>query len=286
MHCLHRHHRALDEVGDEGFELRAGELEREVLRAGSVGGDEGQVDLGFDRARERDLGLLRLFLETLKSHLVLGEVDPGVLLELRDDPLHDLLVDVVAAEVGVAVGGLDLDDALPHFEDGDVEGAAAEVVDRDGLVLLLVEAVGEGRGRGLVDDAENLEAGDLARVLGGLALGVVEVGGNRDDRLVDGGAEVIFGGLLELLQDHGRDLGRRVDLAADLDPREAVLLDDLVGHELGLVADFGIAAAHEALHGVDRGFGVRHGLALGDLTDETLAVFGERDDGRRGATAF
>jgi hypothetical protein len=35
--------------------------------------------------------------------------------------------------------GLDLDDAFAHLEDRDVERAAAEVVDGDRLVLLLVE---------------------------------------------------------------------------------------------------------------------------------------------------
>ena len=61
-------------------------------------------------------------------------------------------------------------------------------------LLLLVEAVGErGRGR-LVDDALDLEAGDAAGVLGGLALGVVEVRGDGDDRLGDRLAEVVLGG--------------------------------------------------------------------------------------------
>ena len=49
----------------------------------------------------------------------------------------------------VAVGRLDLDDALADLENRDVEGAAAEVVDRDGLILLLVEPVArEPRPRG------------------------------------------------------------------------------------------------------------------------------------------
>ena len=65
-------------------------------------------------------------------------------------------------------------------EDRDVEGAAAEVVDRDQLVLVLaVEAVGQRRRGRLVDDALDVEAGDLAGVLGGLALGVIEVRGAR-----------------------------------------------------------------------------------------------------------
>jgi hypothetical protein len=85
-------------------------------------------------------------------------------------------VPVVAAELVVAGGRLDLDDAVADLEQRDVEGAAAEVEDQDGLLLLaLVEAVGQRGGGRLVDDAQDVQAGDLAGLLGGLALGVGEV---------------------------------------------------------------------------------------------------------------
>ena len=78
--------------------------------------------------------------------------------------------------LGVAVGALHLEHAVADLEDRHVEGAAAEVEHEDGLVgRALVEAVGEGGRGGLVDDAQHLEAGDLAGLLGGGALGVVEV---------------------------------------------------------------------------------------------------------------
>ena len=123
---------------------------------------------------------------------------PVSFLNSSDDPVDDRVVPVVAAEVGVAVGGLHLEDAVADFQDRDVEGAAAQVVDGDLLVLLLVEPVGQRGGGRLVDDAQHLEAGDLAGVLGGLALGVVEVGRNGDDGLGDLFPELGFGVGLEL----------------------------------------------------------------------------------------
>ena len=186
-------------------------------------------------------------------------------LELGDQPVHDPLVPVVAAEVGVAGGRLDLEDALAEVEDRHVERAAPEVEHEDRLVVVLVEPVGQRRRGGLVDDAQHLEAGDLARLLRGLALGVAEVRGHRDDGLGDGVAEVRLGVALELLQDAGGDLLRVVGLAVDVDRP---------------------VGADVALHRADRAVGVGDGLALGDLADEDLAGLRERDHGRSGATAL
>ena len=133
------------------------------LGPGRVGGDVGQVDLGRDRRGQLDLGLLGGLLEALQGLLVLGQVHPLVALELAQQPIDDPLVEVVATEVGVAVGRLDLEDAVAQLQDRDVERAAAQVVDGDLLVLLLVEAVGQRRGGRLVDDPLDLEAGDPCR---------------------------------------------------------------------------------------------------------------------------
>ena len=214
-----------------------------------VGRDERQVDVGRRLLRQVLLGPLGRFLEPLQGHLVLAQVDAVLLLELVGDVVDQHLVEVVAAQVRVAVGGLDLEDAVADVEDRDVEGAAAEVEDGDLLVLLLVEAVGQRGGGRLVDDAHPLlgllaglgifdlpfgvEAGDLGGVDGRLPLGVVEVRRHGDDRLADGVAQVGLGGFLELAQDHRRDFRRRVLLAVDVDLDQLVRpADDLVGDEL------------------------------------------------------
>ena len=222
------------------------------------------------------LGLFGRFLEALERHLVFRKIDALLLLEFGDDPVHDALVDVVAAEVGIAVGGFHFDDAVAYFEDGDVEGAAAEIVHGDGFVGLLIETVGQrGRGR-LIDDALDVQTGDFARVFGGLALGVVEVGGNRDDGFGDLLAEVGFGRFLQLGENHRRNLRRRLLLAVDIDARVVVIAPhDLVRDHLHFFADFAVVTAHEPLDREDGLLGVRDGLALGHLADKPFAGFGE-----------
>ena len=182
----------------------------------------GQVDLGLGRRRELHLRLLRGLLQALQRHPVLREVDALFLFELADDPVDDSLIEVVAAEVRVAVGRLHFDDAFADLEDRDVERAAAEVVDGDQLFFLLVEPVGQRRRGRLVDDAHHLEAGDLARLLRGLTLRVVEVRRHGDDRLRHRLTEIVLGRLLQLLEDHRGDLWRRILLVARLHAHVAV----------------------------------------------------------------
>ena len=153
---------------------------------------------------------------------------------------------------------------LAHLEEGHVERAATEVEDQDELVFLaLFEAVGQGRGGGLVDDALDLEAGDLSGVLGGLTLRVVEVGGNRNDGLGDGLTQVGLGVPLQLLEDTRGDFLRGVLLAVDLR---------------------GPVGAHVALDGGDGAVNVGNRLTLGDLANQDLAGLGEGDD-RGGRTS-
>ena len=87
---------------------------------------------------ELDLGALGRIAQPLQRHLVAfaAQVQALVFLELFDQPVHDALVDVVAAQVRVAVGGLHFDHAFADLQNRDVERAAAEVVDGDRFVLL------------------------------------------------------------------------------------------------------------------------------------------------------
>ena len=261
----HGGHGAVHQIGGQLVELGAGQRHVQMLGAGGVGGDEGQVDVGGGGAGQLDLGLLGGLLQTLGSHLVVAQVDVVLTLEVLGHPVDDALVKVVAAQMGVAVGGENLGDAVAHLDDGHVEGAAAQVVDHDLLVGLLVDAVGQrGRSR-LVDDALDVQARDGAGVLGGLTLAVVEVGGNGDDRLGDRLAQIRLGVRLQLGEDHGGNFLGGVVLAAGM---------DLLG------------GAHLALDGGNGVLRVGDGLTLGDLADQTLAGLGEADHRRRGAGAL
>ena len=187
-------------------------------------------------------------------------------LELVDEPAHDALVPVVATEVVVAGGGAHLDDTVADLEEGHVERAAAEVEDEDGLFLLaLVEAVRERRRGGLVDDAQDVEAGDGAGFLGGLTLRVVEVRGDGDDGVGDVLTQVRLGVALELHQRARADLLRGVLLVVD-------------GN--------GPVGTDVTFHRADGAVDVGDRLVLRGLPHQNFAVLRERNHRRGGTRTF
>jgi len=249
--------------------------------------DEGQVDLGLGRAREFALALFGRFLQTLQGHRILGEVNPLLFDELIDDPVDDALIKVIAAEMGVAVGRLDLENTVADLEDRDIKGAAAKIKDGDLFIALLVKTIGERGRSGLVDDAAHIEAGDLARLLGRLALTVIEIGGHGDNRIGHFLAEIVFGGLAHLLQDHRRDLLGGVFLVVDLHLGHIIAAgDDRIGDLFQFAPNLVVPAAHKTLDRIDRFGRVGDRLTLGHLADQTLAALGEGNHRGGGAHAF
>ena len=162
---------------------------------------------------------------------------------------------VVAAQGRIATGRDHLEDALGQAQDGDVEGAATQVVDRVDTLAGIVQAIGDrGRG-GFVDQAQHMQARQPRRVLGGLALRIVEIRRHRDhgpDQVV---AQTVFGPVTQRRQDVGTDLDRRFLSGRSVDGEHAGLVDEAVrqapavGHVLQV-------AAHEALDRGNRVLGI------------------------------
>src|SRR5438132_8200391 len=132
-----------------------------------ISGYERQIDLGLHRRGKLDLGLLSRLLEPLKGEAVISQIDPLLLFELVGQIVDNALIEILAAEKGVAIGRLHLEDAFSAVEDRNIKGSAAEVINRDFAASLLFEPVGERSGGRLVDDAQHFKtidpAGSLCR---------------------------------------------------------------------------------------------------------------------------
>ena len=145
---------------------------------------------------------------------VFRQINARLFLELCNDEVDDALVKVFTTQEGVAVGG-------EHFElffaidvcdldDGHVKRTATQVIHSNLAIAFFgfVQTKGQSGCRRFVDDALDIQACDASGIFGGLALGVVEIRWNGDDRFSHFFTKVVFGGLLHLAQNFSADLWR------------------------------------------------------------------------------
>ena len=163
------------------------------------------------------------------------------------------LVVIVSTQCRVASGGQDLKHALRQAQDGDVKGAATQIEHGINTLAGVVEAISNGRGGGLVDQAQHIQARQLRGVFGGLALGIVKVGGHGDDRAIQVVVEGVFGAVTQRGQNFGADFDGRLGALHRLDAEHALFAGDELIRQLAAVGNVLQATAHEAF---DRGDGV------------------------------
>ena len=254
-------------------------------------GDDGRLGPGG----KRPLGVFAFPPELARGGGVGAEVEPMFALEGVGGQVQQPLVPVVAAQGHVAVGGQGQELAAADLHHGDVERAAAQVVDQHpprlvgaagGVEKTLLEAEGHGRRGRLVDDVQHFAAGHVAGVLRGLAADLVEIGRHRDHRLVER-PDLLHGVAAELVEDPGLDHLGRILLAVDramIGAMAHVALGAL-GHAIGLAAHglHGLLA-HDHVVAVQQHDAGREAIALGIDQGHGLSALVEPcDHGVRGA---
>src|SRR5207302_9993538 len=121
--------------------------------------------------RKFNFGLFCRLFKTLQNDGVAGQLETLFLLEALEQPINNSLIEIVAAQLIVAVGRFDLQHLFGKLENCDVESASAEVENDDIRFLLqLVQAVGKRRCSRFVDDSDYIQSGNLSGVSGGKPL--------------------------------------------------------------------------------------------------------------------
>ena len=287
--------RAGNQVFNQALEFGTGNFHCQVFRAGCVHGDVRQVDFGLLAAGQFDFGFFGSFFQALQCHHVLFQINALVFFELGDDVVDEALVEVFTTQEGVAVGcqyfELFVAVEVGDFDDGNIEGTAAQVIYGYFAVFVVAFVHTEcqsGCGR-LVDDAFYVQTGDAACVFGGLTLAVVEIGRNGNHGFGYFFAQIRFGGFFHFTQDFCGNLRRRQLFALRFHPCVAVVgFDDFERHGFDVALDFFVFKfmTDQTFDSVDGVFSVGYGLAFGRCADEDFAAVQISDDRRRSACAF
>jgi hypothetical protein len=106
--------------------------------------------------------------------------------------VDETVVEVLTAQMCVTGGGLDLENAFLDGQERHIDCTSAQVKDENIAFAndLLVQAISNSSCCGLVDDTKDIQARNGTSVFCGLTLGVVAVGWNGNDCVVDRTAKI------------------------------------------------------------------------------------------------
>ena len=254
----------VEQIGDKLVELCTCDVHIEMNGAVCIHRDEGKIDVCGSHAGKLNLCLLCCFFKPLLRHAVVAKVNSVGLFKFLCNIVDKTIVEIIAAETVVAGSCKNFKHAVADFEDGNIERAAAKVVNQDLLVVFLIHTVCKSRRSGFVDDTENIKACNLACVLGCLTLTVGEISRNCNNSISDFFAEISFRILFQLLKNHCGNFLRSIGFAFD---------------------GAAVIAAHFTLNAAYGVVGVGDSLTFCNLTHHTLAVF-ERNNRGSCAGAF
>ena len=80
----------------------------------------------------------------------------------------------------MAICQLDLENALLHLQDGDIECPATKIVDGNDRTLRTIETISKSSSCRLIDHTKDLETGNLTGVFCRLTLRIIEVRRHSD----------------------------------------------------------------------------------------------------------
>ena len=190
---------------------------------------------------------------------------------LLDHPAIDAVVEIVSPQRRIAAGGHHLEHSLGQLQDGNIERSSPQVIHRINAFRGIIQAVGDGSSRRLVEQAENIQAGQAGGILGCLALRIIEVGRHGNDCTDQIATQRRLGTRLERFQDFGRGFDRTLDAGMGLQLDHAGRFDEVVRHRFD-VSDVLGAPPHEALDGHDGVLWIDCLVLLRVVTDFSTAI--------------
>ncbi len=116
-----------------------------------------------------------------------------------------------------------------------------------------MQTIGEGRGSWLVHQSQNFQSGDFPRILGSLALGIIEIRGHGNHRTINGFAKKNFCPILQFTQDECGNLRRGENFFTQPDANDvAAGRIEPKRKKLQFVLNILYAAAHQAFYRINR----------------------------------
>ena len=165
------------------------------------------------------------------------------------DPLCNRPIEIVTAEGRIPAGRQDFKQATTEPQQGNIKGAAAQIINRDHAFRTSIQAIGNSRSGWLVEQSQDVDASQLGCVFCRLALSIVKISWDGNHDTVQFTRQSFTGPRDKVTNDFCRNLDRgHVTRACDNAGHTTFGSRELVRQLIAQCLHVFDAAAHQAFH--------------------------------------
>ena len=213
------------------FEFSTSQSLNQVLGNATYRHDIRQIDFCRCRRGQFNLGLFGCFFQTLHSHRVGCQIRTFIVLKLLYQPVDDSLVKVVTTQVSITVGRQYFEHAATEFQDRNIKCTTTQVEHSHLHVFVgFVDTVSQSCCCRFIHNTFYIQTCNLSGFFRCLALRIGEIGRHCDNSFCYFLTQIIFGCLLHLLKNHGRDFLRCVVTSVNVHAGHTVVIDYGIRH--------------------------------------------------------
>lgn len=121
--------------------------------------------------------LLSLLPDTLHSRIILSQIHILLSVKLCDKIICDSLIKIISTQMIITGCGKHLYQIVPYFDNRHIEGSSSEVVDKNFLLLSVVQSVCECRRGWLIYDSKHIKPSNPSCILSCLPLRIRKYAG-------------------------------------------------------------------------------------------------------------
>ena len=164
----------MDQVIHERFHFCAGQFKIEMQGLTIV-------YFHFYSRRQFNFGFFGRIFDPLESLCVFFEIQSIFFFKFIHNPIHDDLIKIISAQMGVTISGLDFKYSASQFQNRNIKCASAQIINRHCVGIFFVQTIGQSGSGWFINNPFYFQSRNFTSLFSGLALRIVKISRDRND---------------------------------------------------------------------------------------------------------
>jgi len=171
-----------------------------MFRAICICCNKRKIHIRLKRGGQFHFCFFSTFFEPLKGHFITSNVNSVFFFKLICQEINQPQVKIISAQMRIAIRRLYFKNPIAYFKDRNIKCSAAKIKYRNFFIRFFIQTICQRCGSRFIDNPENVQSGNFSGIFCGLALTVIKICRNRNNRIGYCFAQIIFSSMFDIGQ--------------------------------------------------------------------------------------